>query len=448
MQGMRVGAGMGLVGRVRLFLLAAVISLAALTSVRLRYDARIVATTKEVDDTSGIQPYAKFQPTSSRAVAPVSNMHAASTPSKPIVGESASHDTLCREMSLAEWEGVTGTTHAKWINRMTPAELSRLPCQSVACPDCNAALSRFIATSRILGTEMTQGPGNDGRRIYFVSFRPGHMLPGMQAGRQYLAKFKFANDLLPLYATRAATASTCGLSHLEPRHWVARLDAILPGTGVRLHNETAIIVEYIPNSIAGTVFQHRCFSEQTCRLDSLNWEKVKGLFKRVNSTLVRDAALYDLLIGVKDRNGGGVMFLEDGNFNLIDSELSFFPQPDSIFVTGSKYWHKILNRPYQGVVSPLRTLDYRCHMANNIIGAAFPPQFIACLLQLRDGDAATVAEVFSLAPHLAAGSRLHMQQRAAQLLSLGYEATLELIRFHSDAFSLEERCDVEVSVGE
>jgi hypothetical protein len=129
---------------------------------------------------------------------------------------------------------------------------------------------------------------------------------------------------------------------------------------------------------------------------SLDWNVSLMLdrLRRVNSTQVVLAAIWDLLTMQCDRHGQNVFVDEQGGLTLIDLDQAFGDGwrvcgVDSLFLpTTQKYMINLLGywyvmkwsaRPPRSTVSPQVSLDYRCHAEGGAIGRNYPPRVKQCL---------------------------------------------------------------------
>ena len=185
-----------------------------------------------------------------------------------------------------------------------------------------------------------------------------------------------AKRLLPREVAMARVltplAEACGLGHVSTAERVARVRAVLPGSGEQLSEAHAVLAEHA----------------RGVSLDILTLKVApQALLKRMMAVpheAVRDAAIFDLLFQQGDRHAENVFLDDDGSMKLIDSrDAALGDESNSCFLPGSFYFERarvgvehIGNkaRPLVTHHWPQLLLDYRCHVPGGAIGTNYPPK--------------------------------------------------------------------------
>jgi hypothetical protein len=190
-------------------------------------------------------------------------------------------------------------------------------------------------------------------------------------GNHYLPdELLLAHALTPL-------ADECGLGGVSIRERVAPVRGVVPLTGEKLDEPTAVLAEHARGASLEML---------TIKLSSAD---LLRLLAAVPHTAVRDAAIYDLLFRQADRHAENVFVTDDGYFKLIDSRDSALQDSlDSLFFAstvvhernrvGNEHLYK-RDTPPVSHHWPQNTLDYRCHVAGGKLGTTLPPAVRKCV---------------------------------------------------------------------
>lgn len=228
-------------------------------------------------------------------------------------------------------------------------------------------------------------------------------------------------------------AKDCGLDSLLPRHWVAPVDGVLPGSGFRVSWD-ALWADLVAG-VSAENFVHG--GKPGVKSEAL----LEFMQTKLNSTQVVLAAVFDLLFSQCDRHGQNLYFLPDGSISLIDNDQAYGSSwrpcgVDSIFLPGTQK-HEVARLGYRyvmkkpeyfppkhprGFADPLQLLDYRCHAPGGKIGTKYPPPVTKCLKKLSRLNPKAIVTKYSY-PTLDMAAAL--RQRAADMLQHGFEWTLK-----------------------
>ena len=252
-------------------------------------------------------------------------------------------------------------------------------------------------------------------------------------------------------------AADCGLSDVLPAHWVAPAAGVLPGGGYRLDWDGLWAELARGASLENVVARGRPPPAPGAVVDLLQ--------RRVNSSDVVAAAVFDLLTSQCDRHGENVFVSAAGRLALIDSDQAYGSSwracgADSIFLPGTQK-HEVARsgfnytmkraasnssgggasagsggsaaRPSEGA-SPLQLLDYRCHVARagiggsesgsggGVIGTAYPPRVAACLKRIAAMSADDALRRYGFPQRAMA---VALRRRAIDMSTRGFEWTLQ-----------------------
>lgn len=227
----------------------------------------------------------------------------------------------------------------------------------------------FLATSSDGRQEVLKLHGTASASVSPAKFRDQR---GRYGAKHYLPReLAFARVLHPL-------AESCGLGHVSAAERVARVRAVLPGSGAQLTEAHAVLAERAEGTSLDILTLKLRPPELLARLAAVGHEAV------------RDAALYDLLFYQGDRHAENIFIDERGAMKLIDSrDAALGDACNSAFMPGSFYYERsrvgvehIANnaRPQVTHHWPQLLLDYRCHVPGGAIGTSYPPKARAHML--------------------------------------------------------------------
>eukprot|EP00899_Mesostigma_viride_P012152 jgi/Mesvir1/20938/Mv08009-RA.1 len=148
--------------------------------------------------------------------------------------------------------------------------------------------------------------------------------------------------------------------------------------------------------------------------------EVRQLMKKVNSTSIIRAALFDMLLSGYDRHPGNVFLTEEGDLALIDNDQSFEDPAsgcpiDSLFIPGTR--KNVVGRAHQYVA-----LDLRCHADGGVIGKNYPLSLSRCLERFKKMSPVLVMDRYKLLNQKQGASVVN---RATHMLELGFEKALQ-----------------------
>ena len=252
------------------------------------------------------------------------------------------------------------THHLEMLNLAVP--LSKAAVKVIRMHYGNTGASLFLATDA-QGTEAVLKL--HGVATPMVTAGKMAQLLRLYRGRKYLA-----HELL-LARSLGRMADECGLGHINIREWVTRVRAVIPVTGEKIDEPSAVLAEYA-----------RGVSLEMLTLKLSSADLLDAL-AAVPHAALRDAALFDALFVQGDRHAENVFLGDDGYIKLIDSrDQALDSGLDSVFFAsaisfernrvGNEYMFNH-SMPYVTHHWPQNTLDYRCHVPGGAIGKNYPP---------------------------------------------------------------------------
>eukprot|EP00854_Cymbomonas_tetramitiformis_P009204 gene9204-10908_t len=180
----------------------------------------------------------------------------------------------------------------------------------------------------------------------------------------------------------------CGLDHLSGRAFVEHVRAIMPDqekspsspaiAGGGKVDQLGIFTSAAP----GVSMSNLAFSGKTLT--------ARTALKNVNSSLIREAAIYDLLFCCADRHAQNIFIDEEHNIKLIDNDQMLGGSqkgraaagsctPSSLFLPmNMESWR--VNKATSGV----HHLDYRCHLAEGESDITLPDSVRTCVSKLSE----------------------------------------------------------------
>jgi len=221
----------------------------------------------------------------------------------------------------------------------------------------------------------------------------------------------------------------CGLDDVAIKTWLAPVNAVIPGSGFHIYWQ-GLWMERAP----GLSLNQLAYLGRRDLVETLI---LKLLQENLNTSLVIQAAIYDLLFAQCDRHAQNVFIDESGKIKLIDNLQTLrynweHCAQDSIFLPGTQKSEivryggnsvsKRLNAKRRRAVNPLVLLDYRCYAPKGKIGVAYPPQVTQCLRKLSALSPVEMRDKYGFTDTYIAE---HLVTRAADMLSRGFEWTLK-----------------------
>ena len=222
-------------------------------------------------------------------------------------------------------------------------------------------------------------------------------------------------------------AHAANLSSVVPRSWTVEVKSFLPWDGF---------------STAGHKLQKGVKAQFYEKAPGVSIEAVLGTldpmvnfaaFKKISHDNVIRAATFDLLFSESDRHGQNVFFSDEGEITLIDSEGTFSTSNSMLLPGHQKYEINRIgftaitgcdgNCPGQPKpsVSPMVTLDYRCHVPGQYVGFDFPSGVEPFLKKIQGMSAKSVVEKFKMNREEHA---IHLKRTVDEMLSLGFEGAM------------------------
>jgi len=206
---------------------------------------------------------------------------------------------------------------------------------------------------------------------------------------------------------------------------VGPIRTVVPGKGWKLDVRHAVINTYAP----GLSLNHLRMG--------MGAANITALHERLNSTQVKIASVFDLLVVQGDRHGENVHVKENGNLHLIDNLDKSFMYPNSLFLAQT-YISERIYTGNGGIVHPLTgklasysdgslsrsswprlRLDYRCHTAGRGEDQ-LPKPLVQCLRKLAKYGTTGIARRYNM-PAPIAGP---FHSRIDMLLKRGFKRTL------------------------
>jgi len=228
-------------------------------------------------------------------------------------------------------------------------------------------------------------------------------------------------------------ANAANLSSVVPRSWTMEVKSFLPFDGY---------------STSGHKLSPGTKAQFYEKAPGVSIEAVLGVldptvnfasFKKISHDNVMRAAMFDLLFTESDRHGQNIFFSDEGEITLIDSEGAFgggFQSANSMLLPGHQKFE--INRvgfgaiagcgnncpgPAKPYVSPMATLDYRCHVKKQFVGFDFPSGVLQFLKKIKEMSTDAVFEEFELTHEKHAS---HLKKTVDELLQFGFEGALLL----------------------
>ena len=222
-------------------------------------------------------------------------------------------------------------------------------------------------------------------------------------------------------------AHAANLSSVVPRSWTVEVKSFLPWDGF---------------STAGHKLQKGVKAQFYEKAPGVSIEAILGTldpmvnfaaFKKISHDNVIRAATFDLLFSESDRHGQNIFFSDEGEITLIDSEGTFSTSNSMLLPGHQKYEINRIgftaitgcdrNCPGQPKpsVSPMVTLDYRCHVPGQYVGFDFPSGVEPFLKKIQGMSAKYVFEKFKMTREEHA---IHLKRTVDEMLSLGFEGAM------------------------
>eukprot|EP00873_Tetraselmis_striata_P014908 jgi/Tetstr1/435172/TSEL_002628.t1 len=309
-------------------------------------------------------------------------------------------------------------------------EKAGLP-ECAECKGCTNLVNRLEGMKQdIKGRHLQPTQGMSRARVYRVS--SAHSDLGVAIGKVMCLPFWKDGKLEPCSDEFRSWLDTklYPLAAAQQRMWVENVTAVMPDTGY-------VITEPMAMQEIARGGPLKSFHE------ALSMKLAISTLKKVNSTEVILAALYDLLFSQEDRHADNILIDDDSHLALIDDDKAlriYGGTADSIFLpTTPLYEYQLWGRdwvrsrglrrakPHPGEYTLM--LDYRCHVeglpgfspGSRRLGTKYPAPVRQCLAKLASMTDVQVMEEYGFPTQSLAKT---LQQRAADLHTRGFEWTL------------------------
>jgi hypothetical protein len=232
--------------------------------------------------------------------------------------------------------------------------------------------------------------------------------------------FKFISSLDKL-------AHAANLSSVVPRSWTVEVKSFLPWDGFSTGGHK------LQKGVRAQFYEKAPGVSIEAVLGTLDPTVNFGAFKNISHDNVIRAATFDLLFSESDRHGQNVFFSDEGEITLIDSEGAFGESNTMLLPGHQKY--EINRIGFSAIVgcgqncpgepkpsvSPMATLDYRCHVPRQYVGFDFPSGVEPFLKRIQSMSAKSVVEEFKMTREEHAN---HLKRTVDEMLSLGFEGAM------------------------
>ena len=232
--------------------------------------------------------------------------------------------------------------------------------------------------------------------------------------------FKFISSLDKL-------AHAANLSSVVPRSWTVEVKSFLPWDGFSTGGHK------LQKGVRAQFYEKAPGVSIEAVLGTLDPTVNFGAFKNISHDNVIRAATFDLLFSESDRHGQNVFFSDEGEITLIDSEGAFGESNTMLLPGHQKY--EINRIGFSAIVgcgqncpgepkpsvSPMATLDYRCHVPRQYVGFEFPSGVEPFLKRIQSMSAKSVVEEFKMTREEHAN---HLKRTVDEMLSLGFEGAM------------------------
>ena len=232
--------------------------------------------------------------------------------------------------------------------------------------------------------------------------------------------FKFISSLDKL-------AHAANLSSVVPRSWTVEVKSFLPWDGFSTGGHK------LQKGVRAQFYEKAPGVSIEAVLGTLDPTVNFGAFKNISHDNVIRAATFDLLFSESDRHGQNVFFSDEGEITLIDSEGAFGNSNTMLLPGHQKY--EINRIGFSAIVgcgqncpgepkpsvSPMATLDYRCHVPRQYVGFDFPSGVEPFLKRIQSMSAKSVVEEFKMTREEHAN---HLKRTVDEMLSLGFEGAM------------------------
>ncbi len=232
--------------------------------------------------------------------------------------------------------------------------------------------------------------------------------------------FKFISSLDKL-------AHAANLSSVVPRSWTVEVKSFLPWDGFSTGGHK------LQKGVRAQFYEKAPGVSIEAVLGTLDPTVNFGAFKNISHDNVIRAATFDLLFSESDRHGQNVFFSDEGEITLIDSEGAFGESNTMLLPGHQKY--EINRIGFSAIVgcgqncpgepkpsvSPMATLDYRCHIPRQYVGFEFPSGVEPFLKRIQSMSAKSVVEEFKMTREEHAN---HLKRTVDEMLSLGFEGAM------------------------
>jgi len=232
--------------------------------------------------------------------------------------------------------------------------------------------------------------------------------------------FKFISSLDKL-------AHAANLSSVVPRSWTVEVKSFLPWDGFSTGGHK------LQKGVRAQFYEKAPGVSIEAVLGTLDPTVNFGAFKNISHDNVIRAATFDLLFSESDRHGQNVFFSDEGEITLIDSEGAFGNSNTMLLPGPQKY--EINRIGFSAIVgcgqncpgepkpsvSPMATLDYRCHVPRQYVGFDFPSGVEPFLKRIQSMSAKSVVEEFKMTREEHAN---HLKRTVDEMLSLGFEGAM------------------------
>eukprot|EP00899_Mesostigma_viride_P013477 jgi/Mesvir1/2212/Mv09857-RA.1 len=315
----------------------------------------------------------------------------------------------------------------------------RAPTWTSCCVGCNMVLSyppdavmlgrhAYPIETGASGAIILMAHFGDGRPPAFVKFI---CVPGVQVTSSYIfyagktgvdackQKAQAGNYMLLNTMSVERMAAECGLDDLSVRSWTEQVYAAQPRTNA-LVDQQGVFSTAAPGVSLNSIMNQG--------MPRMSFEEMKAIADKMNGTKILRAAVFDVLFSNVDRHPGNVFVTESGHMTLIDNDQVFGTinkaYIDSVFIPTTDR-HAVGQRGGKGAFA--KALDYRCHAKGGKLGFDYPPSVERCMQRFSRMSPEELMHKYGMTSvrHAAA-----VQERSTQLLTLGFEATIEKVGEH------------------